>query len=96
MCTVPLDDEVLLARLRERLTDVRFYSLDNEYTGVPADSDTAWQALHNAPGARLIVVNALLGIYKVVLDDHRWYLLRPSVEFEPQPAAGPSEAPMTA
>ncbi|MFF4187072.1 hypothetical protein ACFYZ9_28160 [Streptomyces sp. NPDC001691] len=84
MRTIDTSDELLISRLRGRLTDVRYYGLDNEYAGKTVLSDTAWKAL-DEPGTRLVEVNALLGIYKIVLDDHRWYQLRPAVEFEPLP-----------
>ncbi|MGW0673475.1 hypothetical protein [Streptomyces sp. NPDC002746] len=84
MRTIDTSDELLISRLRERLTDVRYYGLDNEYAGKEVLSGTAWKAL-GEPGARLVEVNALLGIYKIVLDDHWWYQLRPAVEFEPIP-----------
>ncbi|MFJ4741247.1 hypothetical protein [Streptomyces sp. NPDC088775] len=84
MRTIDTSDELLISRLRERLTDVRYYGLDNEYAGKTVLSGTAWKAL-DEPGARLVEVNALLGIYKIVLDDHRWYQLRPAVEFESMP-----------
>ncbi|MFF3734041.1 hypothetical protein ACFYXM_27980 [Streptomyces sp. NPDC002476] len=84
MRTIDTSDELLISRLRGRLTDVRYYGLDNEYAGTAVPSDTAWQALDES-GARLVEVNALLGVYKIVLDDHRWYQLRPAVKFEPLP-----------
>ncbi|MFI5857490.1 hypothetical protein [Streptomyces parvulus] len=84
MRTIDTSDELLISRLRERLTDVRYYGLDNEYAGRTVLADTAWKAL-DEPGTRLVEVNQLLGIYKIVLDDHRWYQLRPAVEFEPLP-----------
>jgi hypothetical protein len=84
MRTIDPSNELLITRLRERLTDVRYYGLDNEYAGTPATSDTAWQAL-NEPGARLVEIDALLGVYKILIDDHHWYQLRPAVEFEPLP-----------
>jgi hypothetical protein len=84
MRTIDLSDDLLITRLRGRLTDVRYYGLDNEYVGAPVPSDTAWQAL-NEPGARLVEVDALLGVYKILIDDHHWYRLRPAVEFQPMP-----------
>ncbi len=80
---VSLSDAEAIARLRARLTDVRYYSLDNELSGTTATPSDAWAALDTHAEARLIEIDALLGVYKIVIDDHRWYGLRPAVEFIP-------------
>ncbi|MEU1827166.1 hypothetical protein ABZ502_32660 [Streptomyces abikoensis] len=76
-------DAEAIARLRARLTDVRYYSLDNEFSGTTATPSDAWDALDTHAEARLVEINALLGVYKIVIGDHRWYGLRPAVEFIP-------------
>lgn len=85
MRTIDTNDTVLMARLRQRLGDVRYYSLENHYSGSPVARDVAWQGL-GKDGARLVQLDALIGVYKIIIDDHRWYVLRPAAEFEPLPA----------
>lgn len=76
-----LSDPAVLDRLRTRLTDVRYYSLANEFSGTACASSDAWNALET--GARLVEVDTLLGKYRIVVDDHTWYTLQPAVEFIP-------------
>ncbi|MGW7316330.1 hypothetical protein [Streptomyces sp. NPDC054865] len=85
MLIVDTGNTDLIARLKKRLNDVRYYGPGNHYSGTPLPRTTAWNALR-LDGAYLVQIDALFGVYKVIVDDRRWYVLRPAVEFDPQPA----------
>lgn len=73
----------MLERLRDRLTDVRYYSLANEFSGTVCAPADAWAALGTHDGARLVTIDDATGRYKIIVDDQHWYTLRPAVEFIP-------------
>lgn len=84
------NDTAMIARLRERLTDVRYYGLTNEYAGSRTTPEEAWAVFDHHPEASLVQLDALLGKYKIVVDDHHWYGLRPAMEFVPDAPSSPT------